>query len=89
MAGEKSPKSAADNANTTENNDKRLSTDWPGRAKAFEVFPRQDIVSRPSNWLLLFYAIRLLIIKVFDLVIGLLAWLRGNPTSKVSRPSVE
>ncbi|KFY36681.1 hypothetical protein V495_07684 [Pseudogymnoascus sp. VKM F-4514 (FW-929)] len=86
MAAEKSPKSVADNANTTENNDKRPSTDWPRRAKAFEVFPRQDIGPRPSNWLLLFYAIRLLIIKVFDLVIGLLAWLRGiiapNPTNK-------
>lgn len=43
-------------------NDK-LSTDWPKRAKAFEVFPRQDEGPRPSNWLLLFYAIRLLVFK--------------------------
>ncbi|KFY93622.1 hypothetical protein V500_03630 [Pseudogymnoascus sp. VKM F-4518 (FW-2643)] len=51
--------------------------DWPKIAKAFEVFPRQDEGLRPSNWLLLFYAIRLLVLKAFDLVIGLLAWLRG------------
>lgn len=69
-------------------NDK-LSTDWPKRAKAFEVFPRQDEGPRPSNWLLLFYAIRLLVLKIFDLVIGFLAWLReviaSDPSNQVSK----
>jgi hypothetical protein len=69
-------------------NDK-LPTDWPKRAKAFEVFPRQDEGPRPSNWLLLFYAIRLLVLKAFDLVIGFLAWLReviaSDPSNQVSK----
>ncbi|OBT84778.1 hypothetical protein VE02_08102 [Pseudogymnoascus sp. 03VT05] len=56
-------------------NDK-LSAHWLKRAQAFEVFPRQDKGPRSSNWLLLFYAIRLLVLKGFDLVIGFLAWLR-------------
>lgn len=47
-------------------------TDWPKIAMAFEVFPLQDEGARPSNWLLLFYAIRLLVLEAFDLVIGLL-----------------
>lgn len=93
MAKENNPK-GADRSNTTEeNNNQKPSTNWPKRAKAFEVFPRQDEGLRPSNWLLLFYAIRLLVINVFDLVIGLLTWLRkiiaSNPSTQVSRSSVE
>jgi hypothetical protein len=72
--------------------DGKRSTDWATIAKAFEVFPREDEGPRPTNWLLLFYAIRLLIIKVFDLVIGVLEWLRetiaSNPSNQVSRSSV-
>lgn len=35
-------------------NSGKLSTNWQTRAKAFEVFPRQNEGPRPSNWLLLF-----------------------------------
>ncbi|KFZ14933.1 hypothetical protein V501_02977 [Pseudogymnoascus sp. VKM F-4519 (FW-2642)] len=63
----------------------KSSTDWPERAKAFEVFPHQDEGPRPSNWLLLFYAIRLLVLKTFDLVIGFLAWLREVIASDPSK----
>ncbi|KFY25266.1 hypothetical protein V493_04728 [Pseudogymnoascus sp. VKM F-4281 (FW-2241)] len=64
--------------------DGKRTKDWPTRAKAFEVFPRQEEGPRSSNWVLLFYAIRLLVLKAFDLVIGLLAWLREIIASRPS-----
>ncbi|OBT52922.1 hypothetical protein VE04_06958 [Pseudogymnoascus sp. 24MN13] len=68
--------SASDGSGKKKHHGIKSSTDWPTRAKAFEVFPHQDEGPRPSNWLLLFYAIRLLVLKTFDLVIGFMAWLR-------------
>ncbi|KFY04606.1 hypothetical protein V491_09297 [Pseudogymnoascus sp. VKM F-3775] len=69
----------------------KLPTDWPAKAKAFEVFPRRDEGSRHSNWLLLFYAIRLLVVNFFDLAIGLLKWLRGiiAPSPQNQGPDTE
>ncbi|KFY03829.1 hypothetical protein V490_00083 [Pseudogymnoascus sp. VKM F-3557] len=67
------------------------SASWPTRAKTFEAFPRRDESPTSSNWLLLFYAIRILIISIFDLVIRLLAWLRGiiAPKPPIRRSDVE
>ncbi|KFY08509.1 hypothetical protein V492_06167 [Pseudogymnoascus sp. VKM F-4246] len=59
---------------------------WQKKAKAFEVFPPRDDNQRPSNWLLLVYSVRILVIKVFDIAIGMLAWLRAiiasNPSNQ-------
>ncbi|KFX88584.1 hypothetical protein O988_08965 [Pseudogymnoascus sp. VKM F-3808] len=86
MAAENPPKDDSEYGGSVNN-----SASWPTRAKTFEAFPRRDESPTPSNWLLLFYAIRILIISIFDLVIRLLVWLRGiiAPKPPIRRPDVE
>jgi hypothetical protein len=80
-------------ATIREKKNKNAKRNWKGRVEDFEVFPRRDEGPRSSNWLLFFYAIRLLVLKVFDLIIDLLAWLRGiiasSPSNQVRRPSIK
>lgn len=85
--------STIDSTATIRGKKKSAKRNWKRRAEDFEVFPRQDEGPRSSSWLLFFYAIRLLVLKVFDLIIDLLAWLRGiiapSPSNRVSRSSMK
>ena len=105
IAAEKESKCTDSATITGEEDTSKPSVDWSTRAKDFDMFPRQDEGRRPSNWWLIFYAVRLSSRKGFHLAIVLWTKLREvvtplpigttagsvnpNASNQVLRPSMK